>query len=163
MSCLWLALPTMAFSQTAASLEYGVKANYLVRFAAFVEWPPSAFVSGAAPMALCVAGRDPFGRALDQAAAGQTAQGRRLVVQRVQTPAAAAGCHILYVAPDAAPAYFAVAPGRLLVTEHGGHGAIMFLVRDARVRFEIDQGAARRSGLAMNSRLLALAVTVRGQ
>ncbi len=156
-----LAVP--AFAQTSASLEYGVKANYLVRFAAFVEWPPSAFDSAASPLVLCVAGSDPFGRSLDEAARGQTAHNRRFVIRRPRTPAASAGCHILYVAPGAEPGYLAPTAGRLLVTEAGTPGTIVFLIRERRVRFDIDHGAARRSGLAMSSRLLDLAITVRGR
>lgn len=158
-----LALPGPAVAQTSTSLEYGVKANYLVRFAAFIEWPPSAFESAGSPLVLCVAGRDPFGRMLDEAARGQTAHNRRFIIRRPQTPAASAGCHILYVGSGTASGYLVPAPGRLLVTEAGTAGTIVFLIRDGRVRFDIDQGTARRSGLAMSSRLLDLAITVRGR
>jgi hypothetical protein len=151
-----------AWSQSP-SLEYGVKANYLVRFAAFVEWPPTAFVASTTPVTLCVAGRDPFGRALDQAAAGQTAHGRRILVLRPDSPAAADGCHILYAGPAADPAYLTPRRSRLLVTEAGSPGMIAFVIRDRRVRFEIDQAAARQAGLVMSSRLLGLAVSVRGR
>jgi hypothetical protein len=151
-----------AWSQTP-SLEYGVKANYLVRFAAFVEWPPTAFVASTTPVTLCVAGRDPFGRALDQAAAGQTAHGRRILVLRPDSPTAADRCHILYAGRGADPAYLTPRRSRLLVTEAGSPGLIVFVIRDRRVRFEIDQAAARQAGLVMSSRLLGLAVSVRGR
>lgn len=158
-----LALPQAGVAKVRDGLEYGVKANYLVRFAAFVEWPSTAFASSTSPMVICVAGRDPFGRALDQAAEGQTAQNRPIVVRRLMpTPVEAAGCHILYAAPNVSPAYPAGASGQLLVSEAGGRGAIVFLIRGGRVRFAIDQAAARRSGLRMSSRLLHLAVSVRG-
>jgi len=40
-------------------------------------------------------------------------------------------------------------------------GMINFVVADNRVRFEIDDAAARRSGLVISSKLLSLALSVR--
>ena len=78
---LWsLPLPVVATPQPAQTLEYSVKANYLVRFAAFVDWPARAFASSQAPVVICVAGRDPFSGALERAARSgpaPPAQGRR--------------------------------------------------------------------------------------
>lgn len=156
------ATPAMPQSQ----LEYAVKANYLVRFAAFVDWPPRAFSGPQAPVVICVAGHDPFGATLDRAARGQTANGRALTVRRPMTREAAAGCHILYVGVGAGaliPATSAQS-GLLLVTDAAAapeRGMIHFVISDARVRFHIDQQAATRSGLVMSSRLLNLALTVR--
>ncbi len=84
-----------------SQLEYAVKANYLVRFTAFVEWPPRAFADPRAPVVICVAGRDPFGATLDRAARGQTAYGRPLTVRRPATREATAGCHVLYAGAGA--------------------------------------------------------------
>jgi hypothetical protein len=158
-------MTTTAHAQSQAGLEYAVKANYLVRFAAFVDWPVSAFSTGTSPVVVCVVGRDPFGPTLEQAVTGQVAHSRRIVVRRPQSASEAMACHILYAAPDAGAAYLTDAPGRLVVTEasRGRAGAIAFVIRDGRVRFHIDQSAARRSGLTMSSRLLDLALTVRGR
>jgi hypothetical protein len=159
----WLVLaPGVVAAQSGPSLEYRVKANFLVRFAAFVTWPPSAFASGTAPMTICVAGPDPFGPALDQAAAGQSAQSRSIVVRRLRSATEAAGCHILYAAAGSGPEFRAPSAGRLLVTEAGDAGMIVFHLRDGRVRFAVDLTSARRSGLTLSSRLLDLALTVRG-
>jgi hypothetical protein len=150
-----------AAAQADPSLEYRVKANFLVRFAAFVTWPPSAFSSREAPLMICVAGRDPFGAALDQAASGQSAHARAIAVRRLRAPGEAMGCHILYAAPGSDPAYRLPILGRLVVTEAGDAGAIAFHLRDGRVRFSINLVSARPSGLTMSSRLLDLAISVR--
>nr|WP_246328978.1 YfiR family protein [Brevundimonas lenta] len=147
----------------AQSLEYAVKANYLVRFAAFVEWPPTAFEANSAPLIICVSGRDPFGETLDQAAGGQSAHGRRIGVRRLPAGAAMTGCHILYVGAGSA----AAANNRaavLIVTDSAvtqQRGMIHFVVVSNRVRFHIDKAAATSSGLGMSSRLLNLAISVR--
>lgn len=147
----------------AQNLEYQIKANYLVRFAAFVEWPASAFTSPAAPLTLCLAGRDPFGRVIDQAAAAQTAHGRRIVVRRLTERMDAAGCHIAYRGAGADP--IPSAPGLLVVSDSAvapDRGAIHFVIVSNRVRFRIDQAAAQQARLNISSRLLNLAVDVRG-
>lgn len=152
---------------TPSELEYSVKANYLVRFAAFVGWPSRAFESAESPVVICVAGRDPFQGALERAVRGQTAHGRALAVRRPTTDEATAGCHILYVGKGGTtlvPAAESRAP-MLVVTDSDStseRGMIHFVVSDARVRFHIDLAAASRSGLSISSRLLNLALSVRG-
>jgi hypothetical protein len=164
---LWsLPLQVLAAAQPLqTSLEYSVKANYLVRFAAFVEWPRASFGDNRSPVVICVAGRDPFDGALERAASAQTAHGRPLAVRRPRTAEAAAGCHILYVGRGGGSL---VPPGQrsiLLVTDNAlssDRGMIHFVVSDERVRFHIDLHAASRSRLSISSRLLNLALSVRG-
>lgn len=163
---VWGALAAQATAApTQTDLEYSVKANYLVRFAAFVEWPPRAFSGPQAPVVICVAGRDPFGAALDRAARAQTAFGRALTVRRPASADGAAGCHILYVGQGAGALIPQTArrTGLLVVTDSAiasERGMIHFVVADARVRFHIDQQAAAHGGLSISSRLLNLALSV---
>lgn len=163
LAVLGLAVLTVGTEARAQTLEDSVKANYLVRFAAFVDWPPDAFASGQTPVSVCIAGRDPFGASLARAASGQTAHGRPIMVRPLHTEAAGTDCHILYLGEGAA------APGVdgrpvLVVTDErrSTHRAmIQFVVVSGRVRFHIDAAAAARSRLTINSRLLALALSVR--
>lgn len=164
---LWsLPLQVVAAPQPAqTSLEYSVKANYLVRFAAFVEWPAQSFAGSQSPVVVCVVGRDPFNGALDRAANGQTAHGRALAVRRPGTAEAAAGCHILYVGRGGGDMVPQGSRAILLVTDAGvssDRGMIHFVIDDDRVRFHIDLQAASRGRLSISSRLLNLALSVRG-
>lgn len=147
------------------NLEYSVKANYLVRFAAFVEWPAASFADSRSPVVICVAGRDPFNGALERAARAQTAYGRPLAVRRPGSAEAAAGCHILYVGRGGGSLVPSGQRPILLVTDgavSSNRGMIHFVVSDDRVRFHIDLQAASRSRLSISSRLLNLALSVRG-
>ncbi|HYC75054.1 YfiR family protein [Brevundimonas sp.] len=147
------------------SLEYSVKANYLVRFAAFVEWPAQSFATSQSPVVICVVGRDPFNGALDRAVRGQTAHGRALAVRRPDTAEAAAGCHILYVGRGGGGMVRDGQRPVLRVTDgnvSSDRGMIHFVIDDDRVRFHIDLQAASRSRLSISSRLLNLALSVRG-
>lgn len=152
------------------SLEFAVKATYLYKFAPFVQWPDDAFASPSAPLVLCVLGADRVTALVDEAAAGQTANGRPIVVQHLSRTAKDVGCHILYVAAAQRSALsLALASVRgtpvLTVADEAPRTirglVVNFTVSDNRVRFEIDLRAAADNGLAVSSKLLALALAVR--
>ena len=67
------------------SLEYQVKAAYLLNFTRYVEWPPQSFTDPRAPVTICVLGRDPFGSVLDATVGGRTTQGRSVSVRRIRS------------------------------------------------------------------------------
>lgn len=171
LACVLLqAVPGLAMApQPPQSLEYAVKANYLVRFTAFVDWPPAALGAPSAPVDICVLGEVPFGDALERSAAGQAVNGRPLRVRRLDRIDAASGCHVAYIGrtPGVSTAEtlrtLANAPV-LTVTDArrgGERGVIHFAVSDNRVRFHVDEASASRSGLSISSRLLSLALSVR--
>jgi hypothetical protein len=147
------------------SLPEAVKAAQLYKFASFVLWPDTAFTAASAPLQLCVVGNAMVGAAVARAAAGQTVNGRSFAVREI-TPGEASSCHIVYLSGLPADtiasivARLAGSPVLTVTDEARGNarGVINFLVRDNRVRFEIDNASAARNGLSVNSRLLALAV-----
>lgn len=148
----------------ADSLEYALKANYLYKFAPFVQWPDTAFPSADSPINVCVSGTDPFGAVLDQATAGQRIGGRPIAIKRIATIAPDSGCHIAFIggSPDQT-----VAQGLdaihgepvLSVTDsnQSSHGIVSFVIVDNHVRFEIDERAAAQNHIAISSKLLSLA------
>ena len=170
---LWLGLiPAPGISAETDSLEYTVKAAYLTKFGIYVEWPASAFASPSAPLNLCVAGEDPVGAMLDATAAAQRIDGRPIAVRRMKTVGRDSGCHLLYVAASEAPRLAQIiesvrGSGVLTVTD-GRAGAnaapvISFVVKDNRVRFNVDEEAAAQNGLAISSKLLGLALSVKSR
>ncbi|MGE0597113.1 MAG: YfiR family protein [Hyphomonadaceae bacterium] len=167
---LFVGVRADAWAQDRAALEAGVKATFLYRFAAFVEWPAAAFASPDAPVVVCIAGDAGFAALVERAASGERTGGRALSVRALPAAAESADCNVLYVAgaPDQsiAQALNAVR-GRPMLTvtdEARGRlrGMIHFVVHDGRVRFHIDRRAAEEAGLSLNSRLLSIALSVRG-
>lgn len=149
----------------AQPIEYAVKASYLYKFAPFVQWPPAAFASPAAPLTICIAGRDPFGKMLDEAVRGQRVNGHPIEIRRIDTIRTGMACHILFVGGEGGDqALRALAHEPVLtVTDrnHGGTGGmIQFVTVGGRVRFAVDQAAAEQSGIVISSKLLGLAVSV---
>jgi hypothetical protein len=149
--------------------EYQVKAAYLYKLADYVDWPASTFDAPTSPLTICVVGADPFGPALDTATEGERAAGHSIIIKRCSAPEAAATCQVAYITAakeTASTQQLALFVGKpvLTVTDGGGssaHGIIDFVIRDDRVRFDIDTRLAAEGGLSISSKLLSLAGTVR--
>jgi len=164
--CLGLAAPPARAQQPT---EEAVKAAFLPKFARYVAWPAAMRPEPRGPFHLCVIGRDPFGRLLDQSAAGELIDGHNVAVRRAASPDGAAGCHLAYVrgASPADTGRLLLALGNqpvLTVTDGRAgpqRGMIHFTIVSGRVRFFIDEAAAAERGISISSRLLALAAGVR--
>lgn len=162
------AQPAPAVAAAEVPLEYAVKANYLYKFAPFVRWPPASMARGA-PFTICLIGETGFGAVLDRAVRGQAVDGHAIAVRRVSSAAGLGNCQILFVgrtAQSAAILRAAAAYPILTVTDHergAGGGMIDFILQRGRVRFAIDDAAARASGLQISSKLLGLALAVNGR
>jgi hypothetical protein len=153
----------------AQSLELAVKATYLYKFAPFVSWPDKAWTTPNAPLVICVQGADPFGAVLDRATAGQAVGGHPVVVRRLARMDSESGCHIAYVAGGPAQSQTqalqaVVGTPVLTVTDEGRggpKGIVHLLLDSGKVRFSIDAALAQECGVAISSKLLALAVAVK--
>ena len=154
------------------SLEYQVKAAYLLNFTRYVEWPSQAFEAPTDPVKVCVLGQDPFGAVLDATMLGKTAQGRPLAVRRVRSSADAAGCHLVFISRDTWRTLRELpralrSTGRLTVGESDqfaqAGGVIGFVIQQEAVRFVVNAEARDRAGLRISSRMLSLAAAVYGQ
>ena len=146
--------------------DIAVKAVFLPRFARYVTWPAAVMPRGNDPFLLCVIGSDPFGKLLDDAAHSQSVDGRAIIVRRMESVAGADNCQIAFVSGGHAGQIIATLGRKpvLTVTDSvngGERGIIHFVVTGGRVRFFIDQALATQRGMAISSRLLAVAAGVR--
>lgn len=149
--------------------EYAVKAAFLYNFAKFVEWPAEAFEGPQAAVTFCILGEDPFAGELERVIAGKMVRGRPVAIRYFPRPEGLERCRILFVSSSERDRFgeilVAVRRGILTVGEDErfarAGGIINFTLRNSRIRFQIDQGAAARAGLAISSRLLELAEEVR--
>jgi hypothetical protein len=149
---------------TVLTLEYQVKAAFLLNFTRFIDWPPDA--PRDAPFNLCILGDDPFDGVLDRIVAGESVNGRRLVVRRLgrEEPSA---CQLVFT--EANPKKISgmisrLGPGVLTVGEGDGFlkegGIIAFVLENRHVRFDINHAAASKAALRISSRLLSVARSV---
>jgi len=149
-----------------------VKAAYLYRFTAYVQWPPPAFASADSPLVIGVLGNDLLAEDLATLVAGRTFDGRRFEVRKLRRTDALAGLHILYLRQDSTSQLSHVLSGlpplgTLLITDSPGalaHGsAINFLLVDEQVRFELSLEAAEKFGLKLSSRLVNVSHNLSGK
>ncbi len=160
-------MPGHAAEPTA--LELAVKAAFLYKFQLYVTWPHTAFASQSAPFNLCIVGTDPFDDMLDRIVRGQKVAQHPVMIRRLSATPADRQCHMMYVngSDDFVHTQLAAVSGSPVltvtdeVTGDSDKGMINFTLIDNRVRFEIDNGAAIRNGLAISSKLLGVAVSVR--
>jgi hypothetical protein len=163
----------LMMASPAAALEASepaIKAAFLSNFGFYVEWPQTAFAASDSPINLCIVGHDPFGALLDDSAKGQKIGNRTIAVHRISAISRNSDCHIAYLPNDADPhttqALAALRGSDILtVTDataaDSDVGIINFVVKDNRVRFDIDDAAAASGGLVISSRLMKLALEVK--
>ena len=157
-----LALAAGPAAAAAPPSDVAVKAAFLTKFPAYVAWPAAARPRPGAPLHICLLGGDPFGRLIDDAVRGQQVDGHPLQVRRLEAPGSAGGCQVAY----STPALLQGLHGKPVLTvtdaRSGAQGGMIhFVIHQGRVRFNIDEAQAARSGVGISSRLLGIALTVR--
>lgn len=164
---LWLAGVPAHSAGDASFSEEAVKAAYLHRFAAYVEWPETGPPVGA--FTIGVMGSDSVLEQLQRLLPAITVRGRAASARAVKTLADLDEVSILYIAPGrlaAARPIIAAAAKRsvLVVTDDSGGlnvgGVINFVRVGPNVRFEVSQPAADRCGLKIDAALLGVAARV---
>ena len=154
------------------SLEYQVKAAYLLNFTRYVDWPSESYGAPGAPLTVCVLGRDPFGEILDATMQGKTTHGRPVSVRRIQSSGGASGCHLVFVSQETWQNQRQLLEGLetkgiLTVGETDEFaqrgGVIGFVIQEETVRFVVNTDARDRAGLRISSRMLSLAAAVYGE
>lgn len=150
--------------------EYPVKAAFLFNFAKFVEWPSDAFQGPEDPIGICVLGQNPFGSALEDVVRNKIVANRAFLVREIANSQQASKCHIVFVTASERKRFRSLLEelkGRSILTVGetddfiSNGGVINFKLKDARVRIEIDAGAAERAKLHISSKLLSLAEIVK--
>ena len=164
--CVGLWFHSDAAAQEPPS-EYSVKAAFLLNFIKFIDWPAESFERPDSPLAICILGVDPFGRTLDTMIEGESVNGHKLTVQRIQDTPARGSCQVLFFSASEKPRSRALkdlGPGILSVGEAEGFladgGILNFAIENRRVRFDVSIPAADRARLKLSSKLLSVARSV---
>jgi|ERR1035437_5752137 hypothetical protein len=161
-----LLAPVAGRAQESPPTEQQLKAAFLLNFAKFVEWPSAAFGETTSPIVLGILGENPFGDVLEQTIRDKTINNRPLVVKQFQSSAETTNCHILFIcASEKARLPEILASLReasvLTVAEMGrfteSGGMINFIRQGNKIRFQINETAAKSAGLKISSKLLSLA------
>lgn len=165
---------------------YQLKAAFIYNFIKFVEWPKDKIADGNEPISVGIIGKDPFGNAFEPLK-DKKAKGRKIVVKRFKgfeelkkdnekdknklqrEIKAIRKCNVLFICCtekesqreiiNSVKANSILTIGESEVFFKSG-GIINFLVEDKKVRFEINNTAAKDAKLKISSKLLRLAKRV---
>lgn len=141
-----------------------VKANFLLNFSKFIDWPSDAFATPDAPFVLGILGIDPFGKYIDDLVSKEEIANRTIVVRRYNNLQDVLECQILYInQPWKTEEVLSVLKGKsiLSVSDDPGFakagGIIQFYNDSSAVKLEINGLAAKEAKMSISSKLLRIA------
>ena len=169
----WAAALGACHAQEFQASEYQLKAAFLYHFAQFTEWPDKAFEKPSSPLVIGVLGDNPFGQLLEQTLRGKTLLQRPVVYRTIRSlDEATNNCHILFISSSEKKRLTEICMALqnrtvLTVSEVEGFleagGMIDFVRQGNKIRFQINDSAAKAAGLRIRAKLLSLAVPSPGQ
>jgi hypothetical protein len=154
-------------AQNSQPTEYQIKAAFIYNFARFVDWPTQAFADASSPMTIGVLGKNVFGDNLQEAINGKTIKGHPLQFKQFDSVSDATNCQVLFISTSEKshfPKILSRLGGTSILTVSetddfiGDGGMINLTIMDQKVRFEINNDAAKKAGLTISSKLLSLAI-----
>lgn len=156
--------------QVAPPTEPQIKAVYLYNFGKFVRWQINA-ASGGNSFDICVIGKNPFGGLLESTVAGESMDGKAIVVRNIAGMQESGQCRILFISSSEAGRLKAILgatrhQNALTVSDIPGFamhgGMIEFVNQEGRVRFQVNVAPMSDAGLSVSSELLKVATRVIG-
>jgi hypothetical protein len=169
---LW---PLCLAAQSSPYTLYQLKALYLFNFAKYTEWPKEAFPDANSPFVLGILGQDPFRSDID-IIKGKTIKGRKLEIRKLRSVEEVKDCHLLFISSSETnnlPQILGALDHAHILTIAEADGFIeqngmINLVPEQKspgtqvVGFEINQAAAEKANLKMDTQLLKLAKRTKG-
>ena len=166
----WTVIATPCLhAQKSGPTENQVKSAYLYNFGKFVDWPAKATSVGEF-FPICALGDDNFGSTLETTIAGESINGKKVLVKRVAKPQDAVSCRILFISSSQQSRVKEILAeldntSVLTVSDMPEFtrlgGMIQFVVEANKVRFEVNLTSAERTGLTLSSQLLKVAINVK--
>lgn len=160
-------------SSAESKVENRIKAAILYNITLLVTWPLGAFVDDASPLIICIARANELASEMERSLQSRSVHGRplRVVPLSEALPSEALnfhGCHVAYFGEkdtSKIAASLRETAGRPVLSVHESDrtardGVVRLLRDDDKLRFEINDAAAARNRLAVNSKLLKLAIVV---
>ena len=150
--------------------EYILKSVFLERFCRFIEWPSEAGLgTGNAPFIIGVIGDSALNSILADVYARQSIKEKRVRIRHLTSVDEIHTCHLLFIAETDHEILKAIINNAsnfpvLTVADSSGYGSygvhINMFVEHEQIRFEINSGAFKKSGLSVSSLLLKVAKLV---
>jgi hypothetical protein len=149
-------------ARAGSSVEDNAKAGFILNFTKYTEWPGA---QAGSELLICSLRERPLSGKLEDLQ-GRQVQGRTIRVRTATRASDWLDCQVLFIADDEAQRIDTVLRNVgqhavLTISDAPGFvqagGIIGLKLRAGRIRFDINQGAARQAGLKLSSQLLKLA------
>ncbi len=152
------------------TLEYKIKATYLLNFIKYIEWPEQSHPISQGSFIIAILGDDRFGEATNFFT-DKTINGRSVVIRKFKNVDELENCHILFVSSSERKNEKRIiklvrGKGILTIGESDTFikrgGIIEFLLSRAKVNFRINLSIAKKEGFIFSSKLLRIAKEIKG-
>ena len=160
----------LAMAQDSGAGEYEIKAAFLLNFARFAQWPPTALGDAPRPIVIGIVGEDPFDPQILDGLGRKSVDGRPLVIRHFKDGRDLDGCHILFVGAmkdkDLQAILEAASKKNILtVGDNAGFmsagGMIRFLAKGDKIRFEVSPMRVESASIKLSAKLMGVAIIVR--
>ncbi|MBF0381272.1 MAG: YfiR family protein [Magnetococcales bacterium] len=161
-------LAASRLSSKKQALEYQIKAVYLYNFIRFIKISNTQSNQLSSSIKICILGKDPFKSAAELIEAKKL-QGRSLQVSKIPSGGTIDGCHVVFFSKSERNHI----DDLLSAIKHTGiltvgdmpqfakrGGIIGFVIKNKKVRLEINIDAAKREGLKISANLLEVATII---
>ncbi len=165
MACAWAA------DSGGSDVENKIKAAYLLKFPANVEWPADVFAQAQTPFTIGVVGADAIATALIVLSPGHLVNNRIVQVKQLKPGDSLSGVQMLYIGEQdngKLRQILGSVQSQPVLTVSQSAGAldagsvINFVLVNDRIRFEVSVTSAKRNGLKISTFLLGVAQRVEG-
>ena len=164
-----LLFPAVCFSQKSMLQdEYGIKTLFIYNFTKYIEWPTTAMKNN---FEIDVMGESEILKPLEELSHSKKINQKNIVIKIIKPEDEITG-EMIFISSSKSNQLDAVlknCKGKhiLVVTETPNLAAkgstINFKVKDNKVRFELNQSAAKNSGLKFSTQLVELSIPVNAQ
>ena len=142
--------------------EYEVKAMFVLNFIRYVEWPEK---NTNTEFSIGIIGESEMAAPLERIAVQKKVGDKKIIIRKLSAEDDTY-CNIILVSRERAGKLELIekkyaGKGVLIISDESPHSAAINLVkRDNKIRFEINQAAAKSGGVKISGQLLQLAITV---
>lgn len=149
--------------QNPPSKDYQLKAEYLLNFCQYVEWPSNEIKNGDS-LFIGVLGPNPFGTYLEEKVTGETEDGHPVAIRYLNDIKQQNKCHIIFInnTLEIKPVLEYLSGKSVLTVSDANDfaksgGMIQFYEENDRTRIRVNLEVAKTAGLTISSKLLRVA------
>lgn len=152
--------------------EYILKAGFIERFTRFIEWPANANMDDQAqPFVIGVIGDDPFDGNLDKFYKKTSIKNKKVDIHYYSSPDQIKPCNILFISESKHDEIESIlkslkSDSILTMADTDGYAEkgvmINFIIKEDKIRFEINESSIKQSKLKVSHLLLRQATVVNG-